>query len=166
EVYVVRNQSKYLDQWVAGTNYWMAGTNYWSAPGLPGGTYNWWVRSWNEAGYGPWSTNFTFTIQTNVPGAIPLLSPSGTLATGSTQRYTWKTDAAATWYELYVLRNDSACGNKWYTLPHSVADSVSGNFAVDVSGHTSGSYQWWVRGWGPDGMGPWSGPDSFSVQGP
>jgi hypothetical protein len=98
-----------------------------------------------------------------VPTNIVQLSPTGGVAAGSTQRYTWKADAAATWYELYVLRNGSAFGDHWYTLTDSVVDSATGNFAVDMSGHTSGSYQWWVRGWGPDGVGPWSGNLSFLV---
>jgi hypothetical protein len=156
-VYVVRNGSKYLDQWLQGTTNWVV------TSGLPGGAYTWYVRPWNEIGYGSWSTNFTFTIQTAVPGALTLVSPSGSTAAGSTQRYTWKADAAATWYELYVLRNGSAFGDHWYTLTDSVVDSAAGNFAVNVSGHTSGSYQWWVRGWGPDGMGAWSNNLTFQI---
>jgi hypothetical protein len=159
-LYVVRNGIKYLDQWVQGTTNWMP------ASGLPGGSYAWWVHPWNAVGYGLWSTTFTFTIQTAVPGAITLVSPSGSMAAGSTQRYTWKADPAATWYELYVIRSSSVFCNNWYTLSNSVVDITTGNFAVDVSGHSAGTYQWYVRGWGPDGMGPWSGPDSFSVQGP
>jgi hypothetical protein len=76
-----------------------------------------------------------------VPGAITPVSPSGSVATGSTQRYTWKADAASTWYELYVVRNGSAFGDHWYTLTNSVVDTATGNFAVDVSGHSTGTYQ-------------------------
>jgi hypothetical protein len=101
-----------------------------------------------------------------VPGALTLLSPSNSVVSGSTQLYTWQADPAATWYELQVTLNGSAFSDQWYTLTNSVADTNSGNFAVDVAGHTAGTYQWWVRGWGPDGMGIWSGPDSFTVQGP
>jgi hypothetical protein len=118
------------------------------------------------AGYGQWSTSSSFTIQTAVPGALTLVSPSGSVGAGSIQRYTWNADAAATWYELYVLRNGSAFDDHWYTLTDSVVDSTTGNFAVDVNGHTAGTYQWWVRGWGPDGTGQWSASDSFSLQGP
>jgi hypothetical protein len=156
-VYVARNGSKYVDQWVEGTTNWVP------ASGLPGGSYTWWVHPWNAAGYGPWSTSFTFTILTAVPGALTLVSPSGSVAAGSTQRYTWIADAAATWYELYVARNGSAFGDHWYTLTDSVVDSATGSFAVDVSGHTSASYQWWVRGWGPDGLGTWSASLTFQV---
>ena len=98
-----------------------------------------------------------------MPGAITPVSPSGSVATGSTQRYTWKADAASTWYELYVVRNGSAFGDHWYTLTNSVVDTATGNFAVDVSGHSAGTYQWYVRGWGPDGLGTWSSNLTFQV---
>jgi hypothetical protein len=156
-VYVVRDGSKYADQWVQGSTNWVA------TSGLPGGTYTWYVHPWNAAGYGPWSTNFTFTIPTAVPGALTLLSPSGAMAGGSPQRYTWTADAAATWYELYVLRNGSTFGDQWYPLTNSVVDSATGNFAVDVDGHSTGTYQWWVRGWGPDGLGAWSTNLTFQI---
>jgi hypothetical protein len=157
-LYVVRNGSKYVDQWVEGV------TNFVLASDLPGGSYAWAVLPWSEAGSGLWSTNFTFTIQTAVPGTLTLLSPSNSIASGLTQRYTWAADAAATWYELYVMRNGSAFGDQWYTLTNSVADTNSGNFAVDLGGHSAGTYQWWVRGWGPDGLGIWSGPASFTSE--
>jgi hypothetical protein len=156
-VYVVRNGSKDLDQWVAGTTNWVP------PAGLAGGNYSWWVLPWSEAGYGSWSANSTFTIQTAMPGALTLVSPAGSVAAGSTQRYTWKADAAAIWYELYATRNGGVFCDKWYTLTNSVVDSATGNFAVDVSGHTGGSYQWWVRGWSPDGLGPWSSNLTFQV---
>jgi Peptidase C10 family/Spi protease inhibitor/Carboxypeptidase regulatory-like domain/Bacterial Ig domain len=154
-LYVVRNGSKYVDQWVEGVTNWVPSD-------LPGGSYAWAVLPWSEAGYGLWSTNFTFTIQTAVPGTLTLLSPSNSIASGPTQRYTWEADAAATWYELYATRNGGVFCDKWYTLTNSVADTNSGNFAVDVNGHSAGTYQWWVRGWSPDGLGIWSGPASFT----
>ena len=153
----MRNGSKYLDQWVQGTTTWVP------ASGLPGGSYTWYVHPWNAVGYGPWSTGSSFTIQTAVPGAIISVYPSGSVATNSTQRYTWKADPAATWYELYVARNGGAFADKWFTLSDSVVDSATGNFAVDVGGHSAGNYQWWVRGWGPDGMGTWSSSLTFQV---
>ena len=98
-----------------------------------------------------------------MPGALTLLSPSGSVAASSTQRYTWKADVAATWYELYVARNGSPFGDHWYTLTDSVVDTATGNFAVDVSVHGTGTYQWYVRGWGPDGLGTWSSSMTFQV---
>ena len=142
----------------------MQGATSWVVTsGLPGGAYTWYVRPWNTFGYGPWSASSSFTIQTALPGAITLVSPSGSVAAGSTQRYTWQADAAATWYQLYVVRNGGAFANQWYTLTNSVVDPATGNFAVDVGGQSAGTYQWWVRGWSPDGVGPWSSNLTFQV---
>jgi hypothetical protein len=62
-----------------------------------------------------------------------------------------------------VARNGSAFGDHRYTLTDSVVDTATGNFAVDVSGHSTGTYQWYVRGWGPDGLGTWSTSLIFQV---
>ena len=112
-------------------------------------------------GYGPWSTNSTFTIQAAVPNTITLLSPAGIVAVNGAQRYTWMVDPAATRYELYIEKDGSLFLDQWFTLADSVVDSATGNFAVDLSGIGSGTYLWWVRGWSPAGSGPWS--DRMSV---
>jgi sulfur relay (sulfurtransferase) complex TusBCD TusD component (DsrE family) len=156
-LWINRNGSKCLEQWIEGT------TNWNSAAELAGGTYTWAVQTWNSAGLGAWSQLGTFTIQTIVPSQVALVSPTGNLAAGSTQRYVWKIDSAATWYELYGVRNGRLFCDKWFTSSNSVVDSATGNFAVDVVGHDGGTYQWYVRGWSPDGLGPWSSAGSFTV---
>ncbi len=161
DVYVVRNGTKYLDQWVQGTTNLVVANN-----GLPGGAYTWYVRPWNAVGLGPWSAGSSFTIQTATPGVLTLLSPTGSVASGSTQLYTWQADANATWYELYVMKNGSEFTDQWFNLSDSVVDSATGDFGVNVAGHTNGSYQWWVRAWGPDGFGPWSTSMSFQITKP
>jgi hypothetical protein len=159
-LYVSRNGSACIDQWIQGTTTWTPSID------LAAGSYTWMVQTYSSGGLGPWSTNFSFTIPSSVPGAIALLSPTGNLAAGSTQRYTWKADPAAVWYELYVTRDGALFADKWFTLSNSVVGSATGNFAVDVSGHGGGTYQWYVRGWSPDGFGPWSGPASFTIPNP
>jgi formylglycine-generating enzyme required for sulfatase activity len=156
-VYVTRNGLKYMDQWVQGTTSWMP-PDAW-----PGGNYMWWVHPWNEVGYGPWSTNSSFTIQSGIPGAITLISPAGTVTGDPTQRYTWNSDPSATWYELYVLRGGTVFHDQWHTLSNSVADPSSGTFALDLGNHVNGRYQWWVRGWSPDGLGPWLNSLTFQL---
>jgi hypothetical protein len=152
-----RNGAKCLDQWIEGTTNWI------STVDLPGGTYSWEVQTWNSAGLGPWSQIDTFTIQTIVPSQVALVSLTGCLEAGSTQRYVWKIDSAATKYELYVARNGGLFCDKWITPSNSVVDGATGNFAVDLVGHDGGTYHWYVRGWSPDGLGPWSSEGSFTV---
>ena len=36
-----------------------------------GGTYTWWIQTWNNAGDGPWSNGLTFSISTTTVTATP-----------------------------------------------------------------------------------------------
>ena len=105
----------------------------------------------------------SFTVTAAVPGPITLVFPSGSVATSSTQRYTWTADAEASLYELSVVRNGTAFCDTWFSLSSSVVGSATGNFAVDVGGHTAGSYQWYVRGYNFAGLGSWSSMGSFTM---
>jgi len=156
-LWINRDGSKYLDQWIEGTTNWTASTD------MSGGDYAWWVQAWSPAGYGPWSTNSTFTIQTAVPNTIALISPAGSATATATQRYTWNADPAATRYELYIIRNGSLLLDQWFSLTNSVVDSATGDFAVDVTAGGPGAYLWYVRGWSPDGLGAWSDAMSFQT---
>ena len=60
-----------------------------------------------------------------------------------------------------MTRNGSAFLDKRYNLTDSAVDTGTGNFAVDVSGHSAGTYQWYVRGYNSDGLGAWSGPPAL-----
>ena len=151
------NGVKYTDVWVEGETNWTATAD------LPGASYSWWVQPWSPAGLGPWSQGSSFTIPLNIPTVVTLLAPTGNAAASSTQRYTWKADSAAVWYELYISKDGAPFSDRWVTLANSSVDSATGNFALDVSGHAPGNYQWWVRGWSPDGIGPWSSAGSFSI---
>jgi L-rhamnose mutarotase len=33
-----------------------------ATPGLASGQYRWWIQTWNNAGYGPWSTGVNFSV--------------------------------------------------------------------------------------------------------
>jgi hypothetical protein len=155
-LYIAHNGSNYLDHWIEGE------TNWTPTVDLPGGTYTWAVQTWNPDGLGLWSQIATFTNQVAVPTNINLDSPTNILSViNPVQRYVWQADPAATRYELYITRNGSAFSDQWYASTNSVVDSATGKFAVDVSGHGAGSYQWWVRGWSADGLGPWSGGFNF-----
>ena len=156
-LWVNYNGVKYFDLWIEGQTSWTATFD------MPGANYSWGVQPWSPAGTGPWSQLSSFTIPLNIPVAVPLISPAGNTVSGSTQRYTWKADQSAVWYELYIAKDGLLFADRWFNLTNSVVDIATGNFAVDVSGHGPGAYQWWVRGWSPDGIGPWSSAGSFSI---
>lgn len=156
-LWVTCNGGKYFDLWIEGETNWTANFD------MPGANYAWWVLPWSPAGYGAWSQRSSFTIPLNVPVAVTLVAPAGNVASASAQRYTWKADQAAIWYELYISKDGQFFFDRWFTLTNSVVDLATGNFAVDVTGHGPGAYQWWVRGWSPDGCGPWSSAGGFTI---
>ena len=154
---VLRNGSTYLALWLQGTTNWTATND------LPAGSYSWSVQPWSPAGYGTWSTASTFVIPLQMPGTVDPITPSVSANSSAVQRYTWTADPAATWYELIIDRNGAAFLDKWFALSNSVIDPATGDFAVDVSGHGMGAYQWRVRAWSPDGYGPWSTETAFNI---
>jgi len=129
---------------------------------LANGTVNWWVRTWNDAGLGPWSNKLSFFIG-GLPSAATLISPSG--ITTNQPTYTWNAVADSTWYYIWV---DDANGNaikQWFTA--SAAGCGNGESTCAVTPATSlalGNGKWWVRTWNDTGLGPWSAPLNIDVQ--
>ena len=33
-----------------------------ATPGLTSGQYRWWIQTWNNVGYGPWSSGLNFSV--------------------------------------------------------------------------------------------------------
>jgi hypothetical protein len=127
-----------------------------------GSNYRWWIQTWNDGGYGPWSSAMNFSLPViPPPGVATLVLPSGAI-TDTTPTYTWNNVNAATWYYLWV---NNAAGTpviqQWYT-----AAQVCGNSTCSVTpGITlpSGNYSWWIQTWDDSGYGPWSSAMSFSL---
>jgi murein DD-endopeptidase MepM/ murein hydrolase activator NlpD len=131
---------------------------------LANGSAVWWVQTWNNAGYGPWSNSKSFGVNTAVtPPAATLQFPSGTISE-TAPAYYWDAVPDATWYYLWV--NDST-GNRiqqWYTS--NQAGCASGNGVCTVSPGTTlaeGNGTWWIQTWDAAGYGPWSSGKSFTV---
>jgi Zn-dependent metalloprotease len=129
------------------------------------GLNQWWVRTYNTVGLGPWSGPSWFTAPSSPPIAATQVSPTGVWS-DSTPTYTWNAVSNATWYSLYV--ND-ATGNKinqWYTREEAGCASGIGNCAVTPTTEVRGSSQWWVRTYNAAGLGPWSVGMSFTAPSP
>ena len=144
----------YVAKWVqAPTTSWTPDVDF------GGGDYRWWIAGWNTDGYGPWSSGTTFTIPQMTPGKIVLAAPlRGVCVPLGILNYQWYADVGATWYELWCDRNGSAFSDNWYRA----ADIVSGSSASILGAILDwGDYVWYVRGWGPDGMGKWSYAGEF-----
>ena len=130
----------------------------------PGG-YQWWVQTWNDSGYGPWSDGMTFTVGGGgPPGKASLISPKGTITT-TTPGYTWSAVAGATWYYLWV--NDSSSTAKirnWYTATDAGCSCGTGTCSVTPStALANGNGQWWIQTWNSNGYGHWSDAMHFTV---
>ncbi len=141
---------------------WVEGAATWTPPsGLPGGNYTWWVRGWGpRAGYFAWSLRMDFSMAFSVPASIGQIAPAG-VQDGNSLTFLWNRDANATWYQLWVSHPR---GGGWVDQWHSM--SGMGEGTVTINGHPGGESSWWLRGWGPDGMGPWTGPLAFSTPDP
>jgi len=153
-VWVNKDGSKYMRKWVHASTNWTPETE------LAGGEYTWWVKGWSsDRGHGPWSASGSFDIEEDQPEAVELVAPlEGT--EGSAVEYAWNADDAATWYHLRIRCDGEDWYSKWLKT-----GIESGQLTVTVDGHLSGAaYTWSVRGYGPDGLGPWSEEVSFEVE--
>ncbi len=130
------------------------------------GDSTWWIQTWNNSGYGPWSSGGAFTVSSGgagKPAAVDLTSPGGGATVNNPVTYTWDAVDNATWYYLWV--ND-ASGNKvkdWYTAAQCGCGSGTGTCSVTPSATLSGNSTWWVRTWNDSGYGDWSDGLSFSA---
>ena len=162
-IYLNRNASHYLDFWQVANTY--SATNNWTT-NLPAGTYTWWVRTWNSGGNGPWSPGRTFTVL-GAPGRITAISPQGTIESTPSITYAWYiADIYTVWYELYIMKNGALYSDTWHHVaPGDLETSDGGQFgecSLTLKNQPSGTNNWWVRGWSPDGMGAWSATMTFT----
>jgi hypothetical protein len=131
------------------------------------GAGQWWIQTYNAAGFGPWSSGMLFEAPapTVAPSPANQVSPSGAID-DTTPTYTWNAVSTATWYQLYV--NDST-GNKinqWYAASEAGCADGEVSCLVTPTTEVRGAGQWWVRTYNSAGYGPWSGPVLFTAPTP
>jgi len=132
---------------------------------LSSGACNWWIQTWNDAGYGSWSDAMAFTVGgAGPPGKAMLISPSGTITT-ATVGYTWNPVSDATWYQLWVGDSGGAPEiQSWYTAVQAGCSSGTGTCSVTpATALTNGTYWWWIQTWNDYGYGPWSDGMPFTL---
>ena len=174
------NASGKITQWYTATQAGCAaGTGTCSVTStttLANGAAQWWIQTWNDSGYGPWSDGMPFIVTSGgPPGKATLLSPSGSITT-DTPSYIWNAVAGATWYYLWVNDGGSASNSangrakksavilEWYTASQTGCPNGTGTCSVTPSiALSQGAGQWWVQPWNNCGYGPWSDGKTFAV---
>jgi uncharacterized repeat protein (TIGR02543 family) len=127
-------------------------------PGLSAGTYTWWIRTWNDAGYGSWSAEMTFNP---LPGPASLVSPNGYIGLNN-PTYTWNAVPGATQYYLWVEGPAGNVHKQWYTSAAANCNANTCSLSNVTTGLTAGTYTWWIQTWNPIGYGPWSAEVTFN----
>jgi hypothetical protein len=139
---------------------------------LTNANYSWQVQAWGPSGITDFSATQTFDLTLPAPPAPDVASFHTTNHITTDDRYyRWADVNGAMWYELYVGGDNGQVHQQWYRR----VDICSGG---TCSAHpqnfwlSNGSYQMWVRAWGPGGystggaVAGWGGPYSFSLNEP
>jgi hypothetical protein len=143
ELYISGPQSYNIDD-ISGTSY--------SVDLTSPGAYTWKVRGYNSAGYGPWSSSWSFTIQAadSVAPSVRVLAPNGgeSLSVGSTFRIRWEaTDNVGVSYVTIwlfqgtnqvtvIASNYPNTGYYDWTVPNRVGEGYKVRIAaVDAAGN-------------------------------
>lgn len=134
---------------------------------LDPGDYKWEIQTWSNSNGITSSNENLFTVCTakSLPGKPILISPKGTIGTG-TPVFIWNPVADATRYHLKVA-NASNFNNIFLNIWYNASD-VTGNHGCvvkpDISQLDYGSYRWWVQAGNCLGNGTWSNFMSFTFK--
>jgi hypothetical protein len=150
QVWLNRNGGKHIAFWQEGT----ASTNWTSPTNMPAGNWQWWVRTWNTFGYGPWSAPANCVIPGTAPAVSACLTPSGVVAVAR-PAFTWREVPRSTWYQVWINSGSVNYANFWLEGQGTTNWTPSADIPT-------GSYSWWIRTWNKYGYGPWSAKVNFN----
>ena len=126
------------------------------------GNYEWWIQTWNDAGYGEWSSSLKF-LYGSPPATATLVSPGGTTS-DSTPAYTWNAVSGSTWYYLWVDGPSGKVLDQWYTAAETGCAGGTGTCPITPAITLgTGSHEWWIQTWNDAGYGEWSSAMGFTV---
>jgi hypothetical protein len=127
------------------------------------GAGQWWVRTYNSGGLGPWSAGMSFTAPTPAaPSAATQVSPTGTI-NDTTPTYSWYPVASATWYQLWVGNSSGTKISQWYAAADVGCPDGIGSCSVTPTTMVLGTMNWYIRTYNSGGLGLWSSGMSFTV---
>ena len=144
--------------------------SWWADKNLESGNARWWIRTWNSAGYGPWSSAMDFTVSQSVslPATVTLVSPDSDVNT-TTPELTWNAASGATWYYVWVRDSQTMVFSREPRVKQWVTASQAGCSGGGTCSWTvnkdlvEGNARFWVQSWNPSGFGNWSSGMHFSV---
>ena len=124
-------------------------------------TYYWRVRAQNPAGYGPYSTVFSFVTMPAAPVAPTLISPAhGSTGVSTQPTLSWFPSTGATTYRLQI-------SNQSNFSPPIFDDSTLTTTSRQVGPLGNSTMVFWrVSAKNAAGMSPWSTVFSFTTQAP
>lgn len=131
---------------------------------LVNGNGSWWVQTWNNSGFGPWSSAMNYALQGNTLAKTTLISPAGTI-TDSTPTFTWNAVSGSTKYGLLVEGTAGDLIATWYSASEVNCGSGAGVCSFTPTTELpNGEMVWQVRTGNDNENGPWSNPINITLQ--
>ncbi len=129
-----------------------------NTPATADGLYYWRVRARDEAqNYGPYSTVWSFTIDTTPPAGPTLNSPEdGLISNNNEQTFSWEANGGSNYYRFQLDQTGT------FTSP--IVDNYLFETSYTRSSLTDGTYYWRVKARDPVGnWGGWSDVRSLTI---
>ena len=121
------------------------------------GSFSWKVCAYNSAGWGVWSSTYTFMVAVALPSAPNLVSPSNnaTLNT-SNVTFSWMTVAGADSYRIQIVKD---------SITIHLMDNIPVNsYSLPGIELANGTYSWQVAAHNSSGWGEWSNAFYFNLK--
>lgn len=126
---------------------------------LAPGSHTWTVQAYGPGGYSGYAANIPFTVGSDLPGAVTMIAPVGTVNTWSPS-FVWTDIAVADRYEVWIGTAANAQRHyNIYTAARGVGQLCNGgqcSLTVPNLLLGSGAYRWYIRAGSAAGNGPWN----------
>ncbi len=121
------------------------------------GSFSWKVCAYNSAGWGVWSSTYTFVVEVALPSAPNLVSPpnNATLKT-SNVTFSWMTVTGADSYRIQILKDGVTI--------HLMDNIPVNSYSLPGTELANGTYSWQVAAHNSSGWGEWSNAFYFNLE--
>lgn len=165
-VWVNKGDTPVYQQWYTSTEVCSGGIcSVTSDSALSRGNYQWWIQTWNDEGYGPWSDGMSFYVESD-DGTLQvaqMISPVGSISQEAVT-YAWNAVDNATWYYLWINDAQGCIFNQWYTAGDVEQGDGTCAMTPDIDMVTDEHHTWWIQSWNDGGYSDWSDGVAFWVE--